>query len=309
MWATGRDPDAEDRTLELHRMLTERKPFEEQLRVAKCRSESLRKQDVDFGRAHKEAIAEVQQRLDEAARENRQKTIDGIREANRMRAASEGVLADRMREQQESYTSQKKEMEERVKGLPKLCGAPPTRETAERREQRTSNRQAMKLQTRQYFEERRALQEKFEERPKRSFSQGAVGRPKDEVIEEKKADGLSALAKTGRDYEAQLEDLYSKHQKRVRAERRQREEDFQAHLDHRLAASDELFARRSALQEKIRSEAAEREERRQSRAKGFHGYSPKAKSERRLREEAARAKLAGATTSGGGAGGGFRSTA
>jgi len=294
---TGSAPGAEERSLELHRLLTERKPFTEQLRLAKQRSEDLRRKDVEFSRAHKECINDVQRRLDEQAMENRGKTMDGIRDFKRRRADSEGVLSEKMRSQQESYSSQKKEMEERVKELPTLCGEPPAKEAADRREQRVGGRQVLKQQTRQYYEERRAFQDKLSDRP-RSFSEGCLGQPKDEIIDERKAAGLAVLSKSARDYEAQLEGLYSKHHQRVKSERKQREEDFQAHLDHRLANADALATRRASLQERVKNEAAEREERLNSRPKGFAGYSPKAKSEQRMRKEAVLAKLAGTSIGG-----------
>lgn len=295
---TGHAPGADERSLELHRILTAKKPFAEQLKLAKARSEDLRRKDVEFGRAHKATVAEVQQRLEEEATENRQRTLDGIRDFRRRRAASEGALAENMRAQQEAYTSAKKEMEERVKAQPVLCGEPPTREGVDRREQRHGWKQALKQNTRQYFEERRGFQEKLEARP-RSLSAGCLGRPKDDIIDEKKAAGLSVLNQAAREYESQVEGLYSKHHRRVRTERRQREEDFQAHLDHRLACTDALLTRHTALKERVKAEAAEREERLKTRQKSFCGYSPKVKSERRLREEAALAKLGGGTGSAG----------
>jgi len=274
----------------VHRLLTEKKPFDEHLRMIKQRSEELRKRDVVYSRAHKASIQELQQRLEEESRESRRALREGIRDFNRRIADREADRKERVQGGNSDFKSQKAEMETRVRSMPALCGEPPAREAMRRICARDEGSQVAKNATNQYYQELRAHKEKLAERPK-TLSFGKMGRPKDKILEEKKAAGLAGLSQSSRDYSSHLEGLYDKHHKRTRAQRQQHKENFQAHLDHKLASQDESAARREATKKKIQEELAEREERALSRPKGFGGYLPQEKSDKRLMIEAAHSEL------------------
>lgn len=287
----GRTPGQEERVVEVHRLLTERKPFSEHMKMIQQRSEALQMRDVFFGRTHKEGIRELQETLDRDAAVVRQQRQEGIRDFKRRRAVSEGALAQTMRDQHEAYSTTKTEMEARVKELPMLGSGPIPRESSERLNKRLNGAADMSAGARQYYEERREFAQKLGER-KESLARATPCRPKDHIIEEKKTAGLAALSKTGSDYEAHLVGLYDKHHVRVKHESRKHREDFQAHLDHRLNASEAMASRQEALKQKVTEEKTMREERLVARPRGFAGYSPKAKSDQRLRKEEALAELA-----------------
>lgn len=287
-------PGAEERMYEVHKLLTEKKPFEEHLRVAKNGADELRRKDIEFARAHTESIKDLQRRLDEQLKERQGEWVQGLAAARQRRAAGAADIMADLRQKQQDYQGARAEMEARVKTMPMLGGEPPAREGAERDAQRRTRMEAVKEKTKEYFQERRAMQQKLGERPM-SMSKGQLRRDPADEIEERKVAKMAQASAAHREYESKVQALYDKHHGRVFVERKKREEDFQAHLDYRLAARDLAASRKAATQEKIKAEFAAREERLNDRTQTFGGYSPKAKSDRRMREEAALADLPGAT--------------
>merc|ERR1719188_2485604 len=66
----GGAPGADERKYEIHKLVAAKKPFSEHMRLARCRSEDLRRQDSEFGKAHEEGIKDMQRKLDEQSKEN-----------------------------------------------------------------------------------------------------------------------------------------------------------------------------------------------------------------------------------------------
>jgi len=294
-WHGGASGAADERKYEIHKLVVDRKPFSAHLRLAKSRAEDLRRQDAEFSKEHREGLREMQRRLDEQSQENKRAWMRGLRDARLRKADGAEDVAARLKEQQTTYFAARADMEARVRSLPKLCGEPPAKETAERTAQREARLRAVTDVTKQYVQERKEFQKTLAERP-RSLSTGALRRPTAAVVEERKAAGLAQLSQAYKEYEATLQDVHDRHHQRILDERRQMREDFQGHLDFRLAAQDSLKAKHLAQQEQAKREAEERNERIRNRSKSFGGYSPKVKSDRRLREEAALEEIAAAAS-------------
>mmetsp|Transcript_31372 Transcript_31372/g.91579 ORF Transcript_31372/g.91579 Transcript_31372/m.91579 type:complete len:332 (-) Transcript_31372:252-1247(-) len=287
----GTTPGAHERMYEVHRLLTEKKPFSEHLKMASMRTAELRRQDAELSRQHSATIKEMQRRYDDEAKACRREMRAGLAESRRRRSDGAEAIAAAMRDQAKAQQGARADMESRVRSMPMLGGEPPAKESAERAAQREENFMAVKARTKDYFQERKACTQRLAERPM-SMSFGEPRRPNDEVIEERKAARMTQGSKAFREYEAQIESVYDKHHQRILAVLKQHKEDFQAHLDHKLAARDEAGARRTAQQRQIREELEGREERLKNRTRGLAGYTPMAKSDRRMRMEAAMEEFA-----------------
>lgn len=280
------NPGAEERALEVHRLLSLKTPYAEHLALIKQRSDDMRRKDVDFGRAHAERLRDLHTAMQDSRREGRREISQRIEEHALRRSQSDSAIAGALKEQAEAWRARQAEMEARVRQMPKLMGDPPSPECAHRVGERDGLAQAIQATTKVYYEERKTQQQRLNGRSK-SMSFGIKGPPQDSVIQERKTAGLAAMTALYREYESELNGTHQRQQARTRCERQKMKEDFQAHLDHKTAAADELAARRAAFQKRVKEDAAAFEERANSRQKGWAGYKPQEKSERRIHLEAA----------------------
>jgi len=281
---------SEERTVDLHKVLCQKKPYSEQLRMIKLRSDELGRKDAEFRRAHSEVLRSTERRLDEECKEHQGEWRKGLAAARRRRLQGELSMTQHLKDQSLAFTASRLEMTGRVNSMPTLCGPPPAREDAERTRLREYGPSRLEEQTRHYFQDTRRLKEKIDSRPM-TMTKGPRCRPVDVVVEERKALGLASLYKAQRSYKSQLESVGDELNERMWSTRQATREDYQGHLDFLRTARDEAEKQKDAFKEMVQEELEAREERLRSRPKTFAGYTPKLKSDRRLRWEAAMAEI------------------
>lgn len=295
-----------ERTLELHRLLVDQKPFKAHKQVIMRRAEEGRIRDCGFRREHNEHIKSVQADLDEKAGHERQALKRRIREHREQRSSSDAALASTMTAQKKDYTDWRNEMEAKVRAMPPLCGDPPAPEDRAVTHARAEARKKMVQSSKDYKEKQQGIKDALDQR---SPSVPILRGPKaDHVIEKKKASGLLALSKQHREYESHLEDLYDRHEDRKQDNLHQTR---QAIADANVTRREVLMASmkdRSASMANSKQELADLKERVNGKHKPFAGYVAMHKSDKRLREELAHRDIAAASGgfSGGRSNGGER---
>lgn len=282
VWQTD-DAESANKTRDLHKLVTSKKPYEEHVALARTYGEIQWEADRERAKSHFAAINEVRSRLDERAKEDRQELRRHNREYKEMRSAREAGLKADLREQVGDFYTWRKDMEARIATNPKLGRDPRPCESEDRAQQREEARRAVRTQTSKYMKEQAAM--------KKSYSDSIVkfrkGATDETAIEERKAAKAAERSKHLKDWEAHLEKIHDTHSERIAEVR-------QGHLD-RLRETKQRIETQSLSrsdcieQEKMRgkAEAAALAAKMQNRPKGFCGYTPKSKSDKRLREEEA----------------------
>mmetsp|Transcript_77102 Transcript_77102/g.160493 ORF Transcript_77102/g.160493 Transcript_77102/m.160493 type:complete len:322 (-) Transcript_77102:473-1438(-) len=282
-------PGAEERALEVHKLLSEKRSYSEHLKRIDQRAEELRSMDQQFAREHRAGLQEMKQRFDEQSQENRRALQQSIREFNHQQNEAKVARAAKFQQERGDYKERRMEMENRVRSMPMINGEGGPRESQERTRARENLGQDFSNVHAQYYQDLHEVKDKLNSRP--NLTIGSKRRSQDDILAERRAQGLAHLGKTTREYCQELEGHYDKHHQRIQNIRQSHQEHFQAHLDHRMAAMDAFNAKLSSQKQLIRDELQAREERVNARGKSYGGYVPKAKSDRRLQLEAAEAEL------------------
>lgn len=285
-----------DRALELHRLLTEQKPFAAHKAVIARRAEEGKQRDAENRREHVQNIKALNATIADRAAEERQGLQRRIREHREMRCSSDAALASGMQAQQQDYKNWRTEMETKVKGMEPLCGTHTAIEDAARTTARAESRKNMVQSSKAYNDKMASLKDSINQR---SPSVPILRGPRQEtVIEQKKASGLLALSKQHRDYEAHLEDLYDRHDERKRNNLNDTRRAINEANDNRTQFLAASLKARSGTIAAATQEIADLKDRVNKSHKPFGGYAPVHKSDKRHREEAAHREIAAA--SGGG---------
>lgn len=280
---THSNPELENKTRDLHRLLHEKKSYQEHLDLARSYSETQRLADQDRAKSYLKGIKDVQAENDARGAKDRAEVARRIREHRESRESRDDDLRGSMRATSLEYTDWRTSMQGRVKNLGKIWGGAPVQEGEERQQMREENRRNMRLGSRRYMQEQEAL--------RRSLSASIVktyrGTSMEEAAEERKRTATTAMSQTARDWESHLESLYKKHDDRIRQVQR-------GHVTRHLERVESLESGRLAVTtrldataKKAKAETQARDQRIATRSKGFAGYQPLEKSEKRLRVEKA----------------------
>eukprot|EP00928_Gymnodinium_smaydae_P064316 TRINITY_DN47686_c0_g1_i1.p2 TRINITY_DN47686_c0_g1~~TRINITY_DN47686_c0_g1_i1.p2 ORF type:complete len:348 (-),score=85.08 TRINITY_DN47686_c0_g1_i1:44-1087(-) len=275
--------DVENKTRDLHRLLHDRKPYEEHLELARSYAESQRQADAERAKNHAASIKVLNASMDERARQERAELRRRMGDFRDARQSRDEELRTNMRNTSMDFQEWRTGMQGRVNSLGKIWGGAPEPETEERVQQREDRRRNMKAASKKYLKDMDVL--------RRTLSDSVVkpyrGVEAEEAAEERKRAATAAMSQTARDWESHLESLYKKHDQRIRQVQR-------GHRERHLERQDEIEQERQALTmrfeataKKAKAEITARDAKIASRPKGFAGYQPLEKSEKRLRVEKA----------------------
>eukprot|EP00747_Dinoflagellata_sp_TGD_P207208 gnl/TRDRNA2_/TRDRNA2_80798_c0_seq1.p1 gnl/TRDRNA2_/TRDRNA2_80798_c0~~gnl/TRDRNA2_/TRDRNA2_80798_c0_seq1.p1 ORF type:complete len:349 (-),score=78.39 gnl/TRDRNA2_/TRDRNA2_80798_c0_seq1:147-1193(-) len=277
------------RTLELHALLTEKKPFQAHLDMCQRRADEGRERDSLAAREHASKMKAMQDRMAQQADMERQAMQRGIRDFNMRRAQSDSNLKESMNQMRKDYTNWQKEMSARVGDLPVIWGGDPIRETQERTMARSGRQDELKQMSKDHFTGIKELKKKLDNRGVTDMTPPAKPSGQDDYIEAKKAEGLATLSKNFKDYESKLEALYNGHTERALEERMKRKAE---HAELNRKAMERSMSLTTGLGDshKQRSlELKQMKDRVAAKPKSFGGYQQKIKSDKRLRDELAEA--------------------
>jgi len=276
-----------ERVLELHKVLTDKKPFSHHLDLVQRQAEEGAKLDAEHTRRHKESINELYSKINESNDQLRQTRSLEIREAKKKHADNSDAIAQAMRSQSMDFVNWRKEMEGRVGSMAPLCGTPHPGEPPERTERRSQAYKDVMLKTREHFQGLREMRETINGRKSMPILPSRAG-----TIEAKKAAGIAELTQTKREWEKKIQGLYEKHHDRVMTRNEQNEAEHgerQAYKERFLQSSMEM---RLSGHHKARQELDSIKDRVKATPKAFAGYKPLPKSAKRERDEAADAYIA-----------------
>jgi len=268
----------------LHRLLADKKSYDEHLQLARTYSEPARLALREHAKAHKTQLGDLQKRCEDKAAEERRQMREGGKEYREKRAASEAALKASFRNQSLDFLANKDAMNKRVAELGYIWGDGGPAEPAERKRQRADARREMHAETRRYLNEQKQLAKTLSESIVRTRIDVAA---EEAAKEARAAEKRSAMKQDFLTYESKVEGVYNTHHERIREVQRGHKERHLERLARLESDADRVAQAFEKVKQKGRTEMEEREARMKNRGKCLGGYVPLHKSEKRLREELA----------------------
>jgi hypothetical protein len=296
VWSIDKTGSAE-RTKELHKLLTDQKPYRHHEQLAAKKAKEGQKQDAETMRLWRDHLGDMNARIDGESTERRREMYQQIRDFNNRRAASNANLTQTMRDQAKGHGEFLNDMSTRVQNMPPIMGDKPPRETVARTQARTDAFKAVTTDAQAYKRMIGDLRTQLDNRGDQEWA--AQPKPSnDAIVKKRKAAGLAVMTQAKEDYEAVLEGIADQEHRRFLQNRRElrklcrESEDRLTGEKSRLSQSmgDLHAAKRGeldAIQARVNGRGSGRPDHPEFVGYATAGYIPVHKSNSRLRDHAA----------------------